>query len=126
MRRLAYRLAFTLTLIGATVLLLKDGLNDSYWSTWDIFQVELIWKDKWVHFGLFLVLSFLMNHSFRNVKRNIAFLLIYGILIEILQGTCTETRTFDILDFVADALGVATGYYLSQPKILNKILKLIN
>jgi VanZ family protein len=43
-----------------------------------------------------------------------AALLGYGALIEVLQGTLTRTRSASLLDWVADALGVAAGWWLAS------------
>jgi VanZ family protein len=75
--------------------------------------------DKIVHFcmyfGLMCVIIFENRRSFKN--KGILFMialipLSYGILMEILQGTLTSTRSADIHDVFANACGIATSLLL--------------
>ena len=84
----------------------------------------MIWFDKWVHIGLFLVLVIVWNWSFSNKnyerKKLARFFvwitvtgLVYGMLMEIVQHYFIPFRAFDIGDIIADAVGCVTGYLLS-------------
>ncbi len=76
---------------------------------------------------MFSCLMFFRNLAFpEKAKQNAIVILFYGILIELLQETITETRTSDFFDVVADAVGIGVGYGLSRLKFINKILKLNN
>jgi len=70
-----------------------------------------VWNaDKIVHAGIYFVLAWMLNLGFsrtRNIARIIFFIAAgYGLLIEILQGTCTSDRQFDWYDVLANSLGV--------------------
>jgi VanZ family protein len=75
---------------------------------------ELIYFDKWVHIGLFGLLTFFWQYPFAIEKRRsikvmfiIATLaLVYGIAMEFVQKYFTTSRTFDVTDIMADATGV--------------------
>lgn len=58
-------------------------------------------------FALLTVLGFLSYP--RHLKVLVLSLLAYGGLIELAQATLTTTRFGDVVDWVADAIGVATG-----------------
>jgi VanZ family protein len=79
--------------------------------------------DKWVHIGLFSILTFLWC---RVVKTEKAFLsvaiisLLYGIVIEFIQHYFIPYRGFEGWDILADAVGCAIGF-LAAKKWLLKI-----
>lgn len=66
--------------------------------------------------------------SFKNINNNfmlkiIGLIIIYGIIIEVIQEKCTQNREADILDVVANSLGVFLAYFgfsLIRRKILKK------
>ena len=64
----------------------------------------------------------------RQFAKLIAFVIcvVYGGLLEIMQGTLCQGRTADIYDFVADSVGVAAGlllYNWIEKKFLMRIIK---
>jgi hypothetical protein len=75
--------------------------------------LDLIYFDKWVHIGIFAVLTFLWSFPFlkSNVHIQKAFLLIaiasigYGVLMEYVQRYFAVGRDFDVFDMLADAVG---------------------
>lgn len=79
--------------------------------------------DKIVHFTLYTILSFLWmwslktkaNHSF---KKNASFIFLigtcFGIVIEILQETLTQTRSGEILDVLSNSSGILFGLLISK------------
>jgi len=70
--------------------------------------------DKVAHFGIFLVLSWLIWKGFRAAFWKIALLLaIYGALIEVVQENFTR-RTGDFWDWVADMAGVLAFFLLRK------------
>lgn len=76
-----------------------------------------IWFDKWVHLGIFAFLSIILCWSInRKDKSVIAWIFIgtaiYGMLVEIVQDQFIPNRSFDIGDWVADALGSIIGLVL--------------
>lgn len=80
---------------------------------------KLLFKhsDKILHFTAYFVLAtswffaFMHKMNLKN-KLLISFLVLgYGVLMEILQGTLTNHRQSDFLDFVANALGVLVAFF---------------
>ena len=71
--------------------------------------------DKWTHFVMYggtcsvIWLEYLRHHRQLNWKRLMQWAwlapVLMGGLIEIVQGTCTKTRSGEFLDFIADAIG---------------------
>lgn len=109
-----------ISLIGATVLFCLPG-NEFPEKSW----FEKIYLDKWVHVGLFAVLVLLwslpMLHKIKVQSRvqkaliwtAVAFV-IYGIIIEVIQGRFIPNRTFGVDDMVANAIGCGLGFFLAK------------
>jgi VanZ family protein len=85
--------------------------------------------DKWVHAGMFFILHFLSIQSYRKNKlffsNSFLFLfatvcIVYGGLLEILQGTIFTDRSADVSDFAANTFGVlcSTLFYIKKQKAL--------
>lgn len=85
--------------------------------------LELLNFDKFVHAGIFFVLlvltvrGFFLQTTFLKIQHHpkmtaFACCVIYGALLEIMQGTLFEQRSADILDFIANTVGVAVGVLL--------------
>jgi len=117
-----------ISLVVATVLfcLPGDEFPEKKWF-------EKIFLDKWVHVGLFAVLVLLwslpMLHRIKvstrlyKVFMGIALtFVLYGIVIEVIQGRFIPNRTFGVDDMVADAIGCGLGFFLAkhQTKYLNE------
>ena len=69
-------------------------------------------NDKFYHFVFYAIFAVLLKLSIRNKKMNffiICFVVIYGIIIEILQGVLTTTRESDLFDVLANTLGAIVG-----------------
>ena len=74
---------------------------------------EIIYFDKWVHIGMFGILTFLWCLPLLKSKNGSAklFLLIalcsiiYGVLMEFVQKYLAFERDFDLLDIIADSVG---------------------
>lgn len=87
-------------------------------------------NDKVMHFifyAIFVVLlSFAKSKSYFKMKHNlfiIFIVIIYGIVIEILQGVITKNREADIYDAIANSLGAIVGFilvYCVKNKVFNK------
>ena len=78
--------------------------------------------DKLVHFSFYFVFAALGCLSFREIDRRntplkkvivklILLAVIYGIIIEILQGVATIDRDPDLLDVLANSLGTLFGSF---------------
>jgi VanZ family protein len=89
---------------------------------------ELIYFDKWVHVGLFALLTlfwaypFLKSYTPIKVFLWVSFLaLLYGVAMEYVQKYFTTTRSFDVTDMLADT----TGIVLSILFLLSKYKKIV-
>ena len=87
--------------------------------------------DKFVHFGIFGLLTFLflrpaafLNLSKRKSEIYLAFVvissIIWGIITEYLQEIFTTDRAFDLLDWAADSLGIIVAYIFYKICYRNK------
>ena len=99
-----------------TFLLLKPA--DIQEETWYMFDGV----DKIIHVSIFALLSFLFMIAFPRIKFIffLQIMLLYAFVTEILQETMQLGRSLEILDIVADLIGICIGFYLY--KILLKIL----
>lgn len=81
--------------------------------------------DKLVHFGLYFILAVLTwcgwtrQNFFAALRANpaikiILLLALYGMAIEILQGTLTPDRSFDLGDELANSCGAMTGTLVAK------------
>ena len=77
---------------------------------------ELIYFDKWVHIGLFSILTILWVYPFLGAKFRSAGVFIialsstaYGIVMEFVQKYYATSRSFDLTDILADTVGVSLG-----------------
>ncbi|MGY5355215.1 VanZ family protein [Wenyingzhuangia sp. IMCC45467] len=83
------------------------------------------YTDKFEHVLAYAVISFFWMLSCKLGKINLSFLSLlliiigYGIIIEILQMSITSHRTGDLLDVMANSIGVILGYIFL--KILSRI-----
>lgn len=99
-----------------TFLLLKPAhLQEETWYMFDGI-------DKIIHVSIFALLSFLFMIAFPRIKFVIflQIMLLYAFVTEILQETMQLGRSLEILDIVADLIGICIGFYLY--KILLKIV----
>lgn len=82
--------------------------------TWD----SLFNFDKLAHFSVFAILSALMTYGVWKNGVQLSFILVliiisiaslYGLTIEILQGSVFKERYFEILDIIANIIGSIVG-----------------
>ena len=99
--------------------------------------LELLNFDKFVHASLFFVLilltvrGFLLQSVFQIIqkKSKIAggfFCVVYGGLLEVMQGSLFEDRSANVLDFIANSFGVLMGllYYSTiERRFLSKLIR---
>ena len=81
--------------------------------------INIPYFDKILHFGFYFLLSIIFIYDFKFFKKReykfrkiiIVFLVcvIFGALIEILQHYLIESRSGDIVDLLADTLGIIFG-----------------
>lgn len=103
---IAYSIAITIVFFIPTGILVSD-------ETLSKFKIPYI--DKWVHgvlfFGLtcfwqlYIYIKGIGNKRTINTKLLFAVILSYGIVIEVLQGLLTVSRSADIYDVLADVVG---------------------
>ena len=79
-----------------------------------------LYSDKIMHFLSFLILIFLFDKSFKNSLSlaTLGALFSYGVIVEIAQSF-TATRSAELSDLVANALGLLV-YYLLAPKLSSR------
>ena len=105
LKTLAFLLAigYTVTLLTVSLMTIK-GIPD----------LGISFADKVFHFFAYSVLSFLWFiaclYTFKFTKKQsvfyaLVFSIIFGIFIEVLQGTLTVSRAYDVYDMLANSLG---------------------
>lgn len=114
-------IAATGWLIISTILLTLPGTTfpEENW-------LDKIWFDKWVHVGMFSVMTvlwcwywFLLKKNVTSKKLRKIFITIgiawlcYGIAMEFVQRYCIPNRSFDIGDIIADGTGCLLGMLFS-------------
>ena len=80
--------------------------------------------DKVVHVAIFAVLSFLYKATFskQSFWRCFFILLLYGIATELAQEYMHLGRSGDPLDLLADAIGIALGYWVMN-QLAHKLMQ---
>lgn len=109
LKRLRWTLLWALVILVLCLIPGKD-LPRYRWA-------DLLSFDKFVHAGVFFVLAWLMvvavkpTWDTRAVRWTAVVCVVYGGLLEVMQGTLMTDRYADIGDFVANGLGVALGLW---------------
>ena len=120
-------LPFGFWFIVTTVLLVLPVSPDEE-ESW-ITRIPLF--DKWIHAGLFIILSILLcwgiykirgrSPQLRTYFLRIAFgCLIYGIVMEFVQKYFIPQRSFDVGDIIADGAGAFVGSLISIRRFIKK------
>jgi VanZ-like protein len=99
-----------ITLFFYTLLLTYMLLRPANSLPKDIYWFE--GADKVVHFGIFGVLGFLFEATYpkQDFYKYLAILLLYAIFTEIAQHLMDNGRSGDIMDLLADILGIIIAY----------------
>ncbi|MFN0082686.1 MAG: VanZ family protein [Ferruginibacter sp.] len=95
--------------------------------------MDVIFFDKWVHAGLFAVLSFLFlipvctSNATSKTKWSLIIKIalavsVWGLTTEFIQKFFIPGRAFDLLDWAADAVGVIIATIVSKRFYLQKKL----
>ncbi len=83
-----------------------------------------IWFDKWVHIGMFVIMTFLWCWAilkrewvdFRKLKQSFFIIGVicfcYGVAMEFVQKYFIANRSFDAGDIIADGIGCVIGVVL--------------
>ncbi|SHF53570.1 VanZ like family protein [Arenibacter palladensis] len=85
-------------------------------------SIEIPHFDKLVHFSFYFVFTALGCFAFREMDRRntplkkaivkiVLYAVVYGIIIEVLQGVATKNREPDLLDVLANSLGALFGSF---------------
>lgn len=83
-------------------------------------------KDKIIHFMfyfVFVILWYMVFPSSKNLIKISIIAILYGIIIEVIQDKCTETRTADLFDVLANTLGAVTAIFVVRKNFSLKNLK---
>lgn len=82
-------------------------------------SIPVAGKDKIVHFTFYccfviLWLSYFQKRKFdiKNEWKVVLVAIGYGILMEILQGTITTSRSADVFDAIANSIGAFSGLFI--------------
>jgi hypothetical protein len=119
LKKYIYKHAGTFTLLWALLIFGLCATPGQYIpsASW----LELLSFDKWVHAGMFFVLSGLLILSAeKNGKgrlqalAGIALCIAYGGLLELMQAKCFSNRSADWQDFVANAFGCLMALAFSR------------
>ena len=91
-----------------TYMLLRPGVENKEY----FFMFPHI--DKLIHFSIFFLLGFFFRLRFPKVALLYFFLMLisYALLTEILQDVMKWGRSLEVLDAVADTLGLSLSYYI--------------
>ncbi|REC68650.1 VanZ family protein [Epilithonimonas hispanica] len=91
-----------------TYMLLRPGIENKEYS----FMFKHI--DKVIHFSIFFLLGFLFRVRFPKTTLLYFFLILisYALLTEILQDVMKLGRSLEVLDAVADTLGLSLSFYI--------------
>ncbi len=81
---------------------------------------DIIYFDKWVHVGMFGLLTIAWCYPFLKISTTTkklfffiaACVILYGIAMEFVQEFFTTQRSFDLYDILADAVGAGTACFL--------------
>ena len=93
------------------------------WPAPDLPEIDVPMADKWAHFLVFAVLFFLwaqalsVKNQISRLSLKIVFaLLFYGIIIEVIQDNWYFSRTGDLMDVLANTIGILLGLIVFQLK----------
>ena len=77
-------------------------------------KIQIPYLDKYVHLGLFFAVA--VSWRFARISAKHVFVggVLLGIVTEIVQGLLPWPRTPDVLDVVADAIGIAIALGLAR------------
>lgn len=74
---------------------------------------EILYLDKWVHIGMFGLLTILWGYPFFRINEDTVklfykitgLIILYGIAMEFVQKYLADQRSFDVFDIIADSVG---------------------
>ena len=86
----------------------------------DVGLFDIPFFDKYVHFGMFFLLTFLFSWPFSKTNINLqpwklmsiriaVYSIVYGVAMEFVQKYFVKGRSFDMFDILFDSMGSAGG-----------------
>jgi VanZ family protein len=89
---------------------------------------DRLWIDKWVHLGMFFLLTVLwcwgIRYNRAATRRLFIFIallsLVFGTSMEFVQHYVVPNRSFDPGDMIADGVGSLAGYFWSVGRYIKK------
>ncbi|WP_018616017.1 VanZ family protein [Segetibacter koreensis] len=93
---------------------------------------DLPFFDKYVHFGMFFLLTVLFSFPFYKLPAKPTavisifykvsfFVILYGVIMEFVQKFFTFERSFDVVDILFDSLGSLAGLFAIRQIFYKKI-----
>ena len=87
--------------------------------------MEVIQFDKWVHFGIFIILTFITCWSVKAAESKTLLLIfitavVYGISVELIQDRFIANRSMDFGDWAADTAGSLGGVWFWKAMYVKK------
>ncbi|MCX6399575.1 MAG: VanZ family protein [Propionibacteriales bacterium] len=85
-------------------------------------------SDKWMHLTTYFVVAAAGVQLFRTgrpLQVAAAFVVLFGIAMEVGQGTLTADRTMDWRDAVANAIGVGLGILTCRTPVRDALLRAV-
>lgn len=93
---------------------------------------DLPFFDKYVHFGMFFLLTVLFSFPFYKLPDKTTavisifykvsfFVILYGVIMEFVQKFFTFERSFDVVDMLFDSLGSLAGLFAIRQFFYKKI-----
>ncbi|MDC3098874.1 hypothetical protein OA493_03975 [Gammaproteobacteria bacterium] len=92
-------------------------------SLFEYQELKTVLNDKYIHFFVYSVLSFLVLAASQSLKRILLFigLISLGVFTELLQNV-SGLRNFEYMDIIANSLGILVGFLIFS--IIEKTLKI--
>ncbi|MDO4728033.1 MAG: VanZ family protein [Bacteroidota bacterium] len=114
MRKKVFFLLAVLWTVGVIVLSLVS------FSSMSGTAVKVPFLDKLVHFTFYAVFVYLWGNSISSdgqtrfvIIRNLVIIAVFlGLILEVLQELCTEYRSMDFYDALANSVGAGVGAYI--------------
>lgn len=118
------------TIIWAVIIFVLSTMSMKDTGAEKLFYFEHM--DKVVHFTFYSVLSLFIIFDHLKTKKitinfyliTFTFCIVYGGVIELLQGSVFADRSTDILDFLANSTGALIGCLMYYPLRNFKLLKI--
>jgi VanZ family protein len=82
-------------------------------------KLQISYEDKLYHFVAYFVLNSIWliallkknGYQLRNILLIPFSIVVFGIIIEIIQGSLTDSRAFDIFDILANSIAVVVSFF---------------